>query len=576
MKSILRACVLMLSPIIVVACTVYALSQPVGAAINPQINFQGKLTNTDGTNVTNGTYSIVFSIYTVASGGAAVWTETQSSVGITDGIFRVALGSITSLPGSVDFNGASLFLGINVNGNGEMTPRVQFTASPYAFNSDKLGGVSSTGFVQLGPAAVQADASTNSSIFVNKTAAGNLIQLQSSAVDIFVLSATGDITLNQASSLTLGVGQRLTNAAGSSLTINAGQGGAGAGANAGGALAVQGGAGGGTNGPGGNITIAAGAGSGSGVVGAVIVRNPSDSTVGFQIQNASSTPLFIIDSTNNRIQVGDTAADAVGTLLVLDTKNTAGDPTGLNGGLYYNSTTGKVRCQESGYWQDCGPSTTRTTYYYTNELMAITTDSTISSQVAGAGAATSVAAVTGEPGRPGVVQFQTGTTATGRAGLLGINASTLVLGNNTEWVYETGVRLPALSSGTQTFTLRAGFLDLATGDPIDGCFVRYTNGVNGGRWQGVCRNNSVESVCDTTIAAVAATWVRLGVVVNAAGTSADFQTNGVSRCQVAANIPITTARATSFGTTMVKTVGTTTSLADVDYIESTARFSASR
>ena len=28
------------------------------AAINPQINFQGKLTNTDGTNVTNGTLSI--------------------------------------------------------------------------------------------------------------------------------------------------------------------------------------------------------------------------------------------------------------------------------------------------------------------------------------------------------------------------------------------------------------------------------------------------------------------------------------------------------------------------------------
>ena len=68
------------------------------AAINQQINFQGKLTNPDGTNVTNGTYSIVFSIYSVSSGGSAIWTETQGSVSITDGIFQVSLGSVSALP----------------------------------------------------------------------------------------------------------------------------------------------------------------------------------------------------------------------------------------------------------------------------------------------------------------------------------------------------------------------------------------------------------------------------------------------------------------------------------------------
>lgn len=125
------------------------------AAINSQINFQGKLTNPDGTNVTNGTYSIVFSIYSVSTGGTAVWTETQPSVTVTDGIFQVALGSVTSLPGSVDFNSSSLYLGVKVGADAEMTPRIQFTAAPYAFNADKLGGIASSGYVQLSPGSQQ-------------------------------------------------------------------------------------------------------------------------------------------------------------------------------------------------------------------------------------------------------------------------------------------------------------------------------------------------------------------------------------------------------------------------------------
>lgn len=164
------------------------------AAINSQINFQGKLTNTNGTNVTNGTYSIEFNIYTVSSGGAAVWTETQGSVSVTDGIFRVSLGSVTSLPGSVNFNSNSLYLGIKVGADPEMTPRVQFTAAPYAFNSDTLDGIDSVGFAQLGLSTAQNESSTNSLIFLNKTSTGNLLQLQQGAVDRFVVSNAGILT----------------------------------------------------------------------------------------------------------------------------------------------------------------------------------------------------------------------------------------------------------------------------------------------------------------------------------------------------------------------------------------------
>lgn len=117
------------------------------AGINRQISFQGKLVNPNGTNVTDGSYSIVFSIYSVSSGGSAIWTETQSPT-LSNGIFQVELGSVTPLPGSVDFDTDNIYLGIKVGADAEMTPRIRFTAVPQAFNSEKLGGIDSTGFIQ--------------------------------------------------------------------------------------------------------------------------------------------------------------------------------------------------------------------------------------------------------------------------------------------------------------------------------------------------------------------------------------------------------------------------------------------
>jgi hypothetical protein len=137
--------------------TLFGTAAPADATINRQISFQGKLTNTDGTNVTDGNFSIRFRIYTspAADGAAAcsanscMWEETQATVAVSGGIFQVALGSGTALPGSVDFNNSGLYLGVKVGSDAEMTPRIQLTAAPYAFNSDTLDGLDSSAFVQL-------------------------------------------------------------------------------------------------------------------------------------------------------------------------------------------------------------------------------------------------------------------------------------------------------------------------------------------------------------------------------------------------------------------------------------------
>jgi hypothetical protein len=133
---------LLLVSIILPGIFVYS-SAHAATGINEQISFQGKVVNADGTNVTNGSYTFVFSLYTVSSGGSNVWTESKS-VTVTDGIFQTNLGDTTTLPGSVDFNTDNIYLGINFNADGEMSPRVRFTAAPYALNAAKVGGLTVT------------------------------------------------------------------------------------------------------------------------------------------------------------------------------------------------------------------------------------------------------------------------------------------------------------------------------------------------------------------------------------------------------------------------------------------------
>lgn len=144
--SNIRLCLLVVTTTLLslfVVQTLFTIRAQAVDGINKQINFQGKLQNSNGTNVADGNYSVVFTLYDAASNGTNLWTETQS-VSTTDGIFRVSLGSVNSALGSVNFNSDSLYLGIKVGADDEMTPRVRFTAVPYAFNAQKVNGLTVT------------------------------------------------------------------------------------------------------------------------------------------------------------------------------------------------------------------------------------------------------------------------------------------------------------------------------------------------------------------------------------------------------------------------------------------------
>lgn len=94
------------------------------------ISFQGYLEE-DGS-PGSGLHDFIFRLKDFPTAGITKWTELQSDVLVTDGLYNVLLGSASSL-GSVDFND-DLWLSIEVDGQ-EILPRPQIVASPYSIMS---------------------------------------------------------------------------------------------------------------------------------------------------------------------------------------------------------------------------------------------------------------------------------------------------------------------------------------------------------------------------------------------------------------------------------------------------------
>jgi len=97
------------------------------------LSYQGKLTDTGGNPVRDSTYNVAFRLYTVASGGTAFWSETQS-VQTKSGLFTVLLGVVTPI-GYVPDAGEA-YLGMAVGGGAELTPRLRLVSSAYAYKAD--------------------------------------------------------------------------------------------------------------------------------------------------------------------------------------------------------------------------------------------------------------------------------------------------------------------------------------------------------------------------------------------------------------------------------------------------------
>ena len=140
------------------------------AAANGQINFQARLMNSTGSIAPDGYYNVVFKLYNASTSTGStdtscgtdtncLWTEQYyDSNGVTagndfrvrvaNGYLTVSLGSLTAFPSTINW-GDQLWITMNIGGttqtatptyDGEMSPRLQLTAVPYAFATSTLAG----------------------------------------------------------------------------------------------------------------------------------------------------------------------------------------------------------------------------------------------------------------------------------------------------------------------------------------------------------------------------------------------------------------------------------------------------
>lgn len=105
-----------------------------GLSSTHTFTYQGRLTDSTGLALT-GNYPITFKLYSVASGGSELWSESWPAVDVQNGLFQVLLGSITPLTPDLVTNHNSLWLGVQVGGDAEMMPRVQLGSVPFAMQS---------------------------------------------------------------------------------------------------------------------------------------------------------------------------------------------------------------------------------------------------------------------------------------------------------------------------------------------------------------------------------------------------------------------------------------------------------
>ncbi|MFA6096177.1 MAG: tail fiber domain-containing protein [Candidatus Paceibacterota bacterium] len=149
--------------VLLAAVLIFGCFDVVRAAFNEKINYQGKLTNTSGVSVPNGSYNIRFRLCTAsncAGGTDPIWIETlcyspdsgttcdgtgtDQRVSVSNGLFSVLAGGVSSLA-SVNFN-QTLYLEVQVGGSAAtpswetLTPRKALGAVPAAFEAKQLGG----------------------------------------------------------------------------------------------------------------------------------------------------------------------------------------------------------------------------------------------------------------------------------------------------------------------------------------------------------------------------------------------------------------------------------------------------
>lgn len=112
-------------------------------ADSPLLPIQGRLLDSVGDPI-DGNRTVNFAIYGASTGGSAVYTESQE-IGFTGGNFAAYLGDVVTLDPGLFESAPALWLGITIQGDSEMEPRVRLGSAPTAAFSHMCGDAATLG-----------------------------------------------------------------------------------------------------------------------------------------------------------------------------------------------------------------------------------------------------------------------------------------------------------------------------------------------------------------------------------------------------------------------------------------------
>lgn len=174
----------------------------------------------------------------------------------------------------------------------------------------------------------------------------------------------------------------------------------------------------------------------------------------------------------------------------------------------------------------------------------------------------------------GVLQLDTGITATGRAYLN--RAIGLLQMGYCSFDQTWRLAVEELSDATNRFQVAFGFHDNSgAGEATDGVYFRYKDDVNSGQWQCVCREGSIETVVNTSVT-VNTIYNRFRIVVNETATEALFYINDVLVATILTNLPSTGGALTGIACKIEKFLGTTQRNISIDYFTQKCEWSTGR
>jgi hypothetical protein len=280
------------------------------ATASNTVNFQARLQNNSGAIAPDGYYNVEFKLYndqgTSSNPGSCtsdcLWSEDytgSNKIQVKDGYLSTALGSISPFGTGIDWS-QQMYLTMDIGGtggsaswDGEMTPRLALTATPYSFLAEtatQAGELSTTSGSNTSTLSVQGSTHGNQTFLIQDQGASGTYYLLTtqSASNGFIQLQTGTPTqqtgeLDISGSATVGsiITNALDTASAGTITV-------------GGTHATA-------------ITFGNGSTNIATTINGTELIKPTsghDSTTAFQIQpGSSSTSVLDVDTTNGRVGV---------------------------------------------------------------------------------------------------------------------------------------------------------------------------------------------------------------------------------------------------------------------------------